>query len=623
MKYRSRIAYLALVTVLLALLANLLTWLHRMHGQHHALETASKAAALLAPETPALLHVPDLQQARERLASANFAQLGVHQGLRHLLSQLLQEFPELHFWEPWLRRGAALPLSELTVAQLPGEPQSGVVVLFQTTAAEDGRALWNSLIDFWPPMEETETRARQTTTHRGVEIQQVASPTHCLEYATWDGWHGISNRRGALEETLARWHGLQSQKPLPSLLTETRFAQSLTSLKSRYLSLTYLAAEPGADADPAQPSLPLTESLSHFDWNNAAQTLTVANGQLVEELVALTGSPQSAGTPAAAAPSTSFELTRSLTSPNTLFFVTSHLASPSMRNHLLRPFHQRWAGSEDATVARIAEQWHDAFLPHWSLQLEPVEHLDAAAEDHQPVATLAAFALKPEHHLQAALETLADTRGSGIARSQTGTFQLRQALLPHPLRHWVKAVHLQVRDDFLVLSDDARGLHQVLRKGKGTPTLEQHREFRRLRKRLPAPQAGLAFLNAHVLLSRGKEALQHPLVFATLWMGIHSQTNLDIDLKTLARSLRMDLPVLPTVATWQQTDHGIHMSSRGTLSPSQWALAGGVILKAIDSTFLEAATLTENSDSFTPPPIEQELLRMMEPEAPLPDAPSK
>ena len=101
-----------------------------------------------------------------------------------------------------------------------------------------------------------------------------------------------------------------------------------------------------------------------------------------------------------------------------------------------------------------------------------MEGLDAPAEDHQPVATLAAFALKPGHPLQAALETLADTRGSGIARSQTGTFQLRQALLPHPLRHWVKAVHLRVTDDFLLLSDDARGLHQVLRKGKGEHTLE-------------------------------------------------------------------------------------------------------------------------------------------------------
>ena len=172
----------------------------------------------------------------------------------------------------------------------------------------------------------------------------------------------------------------------------------------------------------------------------------------------------------------------------------------------------------------IATDWRHCFTSMWSVQLEPVETLSLTETDPgiEPLAAILVFPLADSRSLEAHLDTLASTRGTGIQRSAVQTYQLDQALLPAMLTNLLEEIHVQVDEDLLILSDQFRGIHQVTRRRHLGQNLRKRSDVQRLMAHLPSPEAGLAFIDAEPVLTRGTEALQHPLVFAILWMGICS-----------------------------------------------------------------------------------------------------
>lgn len=607
-KFFSRFRYLILTSTLLVILWSVLYWLNQTHESVGARDRVATIGRLLDADTTLMVHIPDVHQAHQSLAGSHFAQLGIHRGLGAITKQIIDEVPQLRQWRDYWKQFQEMEITDAAIAVTEQADRRHFLTLFYCEASRN--PAWEPQAVWWhessPEVPLEEIREERD----GVEYIRVARDDCEFVYARWEGWHLSSNEPNVLDRALSR---LKSGQHLHSLAQQTAFQQSVAPLRSDYLALAYAGQEGSKsgekDSAGQHHAGKIQRLLNGLDARSMALSLNVQDGQMIEDTMIV----------AATLPDADVELpfplaaTLPLTSPRTLAYFTANTGADSFHQFIFRPYLKRWAASGNEELEKIAEIWETRFGPVWALQLEPIEILSSSQPmETEPLATLLAFAAKDPGALHSHLETLATTRGSGIRRSATGTFILDHALLPSSITNLLDEVHLHIEHGLLFVSDQVRGIHQVCRRWHLGQDLKQRPDFQKLLGRLPEPELGLGYLDAQQLLRRTSEALQHPLVFATLWMGIRSQTHLKIDLHRLTTSLDTEMLILPTLATWQRIPHGYRQWSQGTLSPAQWAWAGSTIVTTIDKTFLEPAPLTE-TDTFAAPPLEQELLRMMEP----------
>lgn len=193
MKTLSRFGYPLLALALLAGLWGLLRWFDRSQGNQNALEQFAEVAALLAPDTQAVIHVPDLPAARDGFATAQFTSLGLHIGLKHIVTQVAHEFPEISPWRSWIRQSAALELSHLTLAITPGDAKTReILFLFRARQPDDGEALWHSFTERYQSHHKEVVFQKHEEERSGVLISRLSSgQDYFLAHGAWNDWHWI------------------------------------------------------------------------------------------------------------------------------------------------------------------------------------------------------------------------------------------------------------------------------------------------------------------------------------------------------------------------------------------------------------------------------------------------
>ncbi|MFT4641224.1 MAG: hypothetical protein ACI8T1_004561 [Verrucomicrobiales bacterium] len=610
MKVLSRLRYVLLTMVLMVLLWTMLVWLNETHQDIGAQARATNVARLVDANTALFVHVPDLTTAHDSFGSADFTKLGIHDGMSAIAKQILRDIPDLiHLSKHW-DQCQSLNITEATLTVTPETDRLTVLTLFRTEG--DPAALWESCVGRW------KAKSDQAEDHieerDGVRYRYLTDTDRKLIQSSWGGWHFVSNDEAMLKRAMAR---LRAERPANALSEHEVFQQSLVPLQSDYLVLSYISqseAEISSQASKGRQRFDkIHQNLRRFHARSTARTATVKRGHMIEEAFVVTDS-QNAEEETGPSTSSITEATLPLTSPQTLAYATADLGSQRIRQFLLGQFVKRWEGAEVPAMQQVAAVWKTHFTSTWSLQLEPIEPraTEESMPENDPLATILAFVLNDEAKVKANLETLSQTEGSGIKKSSLQTYVLEHGLLPSVLTNLLEEVHLHVEHGLLIVSDRVQGIHQVARRWNLKQDLKQRSDFFKLLSSLPKPGAGLSFIDSESLLIRGSEALQHPLVIATLWMALHGNTPLEINLNQLARSLTANVPIAPTVATWQRTSQGYLESSIGTLSPLQWAIGGGAIIAAIDKAFLDRTPITD-TDNFASPAIEEELLQMMEP----------
>ncbi len=603
-----KLSHLAIPLVTLLAIAGLwlvLRWVDRTHQTRGAQPAAASTARLIDEDAALFVHLPDLNTFAREWETADFPKLGVTDGLAVILREFLSELPIHATWKQRWRQCQALQMQQIAFAISLAPTKLEGILLFRSP--HDSLSLWSTLIDDWHGADSV---YEQTDEREGIVYRTAVAAESQWVHARWEDWHCLATDSALIERALARLRKV----PAPSSLADQpAFQQCLQSLQNNYVVLSYLARDTPDDGNltstPRRRLAKIQHTLTKAHARAAAFTAHVRQGELYEESSLLTVQPPQATSPPTAF---DFEVTLGLTSPNTLVYASANQGESAVRRYLLERYTKRWEGLAQPELMALTQRWEQHFTGTCSLQLEPMLEPNGSPTGNEALAAIVAFTVRDHEHVERDLATLATARGSGILRSPTGTYLLDPALLPPALANLVDDVHLHPSNGLLIISDQLEGLQQVRRRYH-LETLQRREDFQRAFKLLPAPETGLVFLDSQALLQRGHDALRHPLIFATFWLGVRSQTHLRFDLDQLALPPHPStILVRPTMATWRPTVHGYHQTALGTLSPLQWLLGGGTLLAVIDQAFLESAPI-DDADGFVTPMIEQELLDMIEP----------
>lgn len=597
----SRFRYLILTVLLLALLVGLLVWLNETAAEAGAWRRVAEVARLVDEEALTFIHIPDINSAALSYNSSYFTEFGFDHTLAAAINHLAptrttlsirDTFPHLNEWQ-------SMNVQDFTATTIT----SGKLTFFHTNAP-DSRV--RTLIGkTWSPGRSSSTDIFSELL-KGRRYHHFQRSDAEIIVTHEPPWHFIATNRDLLEKSLTR---LQTQIPIKSLSTESRFEQALISLPNSYQALAYLRPQPASATETA--SFTLFSKFHKLQSRAIAITYTNESGLLREDFSILPSHPPT------------LKLTRAdkdalqdqalaLTSTHTLIYAAAPMGGHRFTNFLFRQFQNRWMAENLPDLHPIAEKWESGFEGSWAIMLEPLKNPTA----HQPspngsMAAVLAFPLRNAEATRQALNILSLTSGSGIHESDTQTYTLDPALLPSALVNLLDDIHLSVSSGMLLVSDQIDGIIQVNQQRLNGTHLNKRQDFQRLSGRLPSPSAGLLFIDSQNIIRRSSEALRHPLVAATLWLGQRGQTTPPFDLKPWQQASSSEAGILPTLAVWTPTEDGYRQASLGTVSPAQWLLGVGAIMSSIDKTFLE--TKPNIKESFKTLPIEEELLEMIEP----------
>lgn len=598
----SRFRYLALTALLLALLAGLLVWLNETEADAGAWRRVAEVARLVDEDTLTFIHIPDVNSAALAFQSTHFSEYGFDHTLAAGISHLAPSPPPLSIRNisPYLKDWQSLNVKDFTSTSTSTER----LTFFQTEASdEDVRALIGKT---WSPGSSTTEVFSELV--RGIRYHHLRRGGTDIIMTHERHWHFIATDQPLLEQSLTR---LETQTPIKSLSSEPRFEQTLISLPCSYEALAYLS-HPPVNASGAE-KLSFLGKFYQRQSRAIAITYTNENGLLREDLSLLPTHPPT-GNPAISSTATAFQdQTLSLTSSHTLIYSAAPLGGHLFTNFLFRQFQNRWMAENSPSLHPIAANWENGFTGSWAIMLEPLKNPSSGQPSQNgSMAAILAFPLRNAEATQKALEKLSLTSGSGIHASDTQTYTMDTALLPLALVNLLDDIHLSVVSNMLLVSDQRDGITQVSQQRLSGPHLPERLDFQRLSGSLPEPSAGLLFIDSQNILRRSSEALRHPLVAATLWLGQRGQATPPFGLKPwqLASSSQGD--ILPTLAVWALTEDGYQQVALGTVSPVQWLLGVGAIMSSIDQTFLDSKPNIEE-DSFNALPIEEELLDMIAP----------
>lgn len=602
MNIASRFRYLILTVLLLALLAGLLLWLNETEADASAWRRATEVARLVDEEALTFIHMPDVTSATLAHKSSHFSELGFTQTLASAINHLSPEFPQLSIRDtfPHLEEWQAMNVKDFTATT----NTSGNLTFFYAETPDDNvRALVRKT---WS-LERSTSTENFSDLFKGRRYHHLQTGDTEIIVTHEHPWHFIATNRDLLEKSLTR---LQNQASIKSLSSEPRFEQALVPLPNSYEALAYLRLQPVSNTE--------TESSSFFarvhDLQSRALAITYTNESgLLREDFSILRSTSPVVDPTTTDQDVLRARTVALTSPHTLIYAAAPSGGNRLTNFLFRQFRNRWMAENLPALHPIAEDWADSFTGSWAMLLEPLKDPTAnQPSQNGSMAAVLAFPLKNAVATEQALSTLSQTSGSGVHASNSQTYTLDTALLPSTLVNLLEDIHLSFASGMLIVSDQMDGIVQVVQQQLDGPHLDERKDFQRLASSLPTPSAGLLFIDSQNIIRRSTEALSHPLVAATLWLGQRGRATPPIDRDPWQLASASPGSILPTVAIWTPTEGGYRQVSVGTVSPVQWLVGVGAIISSIDKRFLSTKPSIEE-DSFTPPAIEEELLDMIEP----------
>lgn len=580
MKGYLRIPYLLLTAIGIAMLGWALIWLNQRQVDAGAWRQASVAARLIDEEALAFIHTPDLVAALQAFETSHFSNLNLERPASLVLKRLLPEI----FTLPSKEQLAEMAVQNLSLSLVPGKQGFEMIVALQTETDEEKLRAWVQT-SWGTPGEETfselrgGTRYHYITTKKGAFISAKAKD-----------WQFIATERSLIERALTR---LQSETDIGTLSTDTYFEQALKPLRSSYEVLAYVRPSGTITATEANSTdkVSLPQRLNQLPVTAVAAAFSNERGLLHEEISLLPKDPQHARPPQPNGPSHAAML--ALTSTETLIYASANQGGQAIQRYLFQEFHRRWLIGDVPILRQVSEAWEESFNGSYAVILEPLrDPASRTSKANGSMAVILTFPLTDEVTMRQHLETLSETSDSGFQRSAAETYSLSSALLPTALANSLQEIHLSVHSGWLIISDHALGLSQVTQAlgFDEVATLTERDDFERLSNRLPDPEAAMLFIDTESVLRRGVEAVQHPLVKATLWLGMRgsSSTNLLELFPWKTFNSGSDL-IQPTLAVWEYgKTNGLHQESLGTLTPGQWLLGADSILSALDDTLLDA-----------------------------------
>ena len=610
MKFLTRIRYWLLCLVLALVLGSLFHSLNqRVDFEGGAWQRAAPATAIAEDSTTVLLHFPSINKTGSAYAGADLSRLWQMSAIQDFLANPLGETPEMRAIKPYWERCLELQARDAMLAvSLEGDcPQ--VLLAFQSNA---------DLAEVWSParswlQNKYDDEGSETIEKIGdVTYRFIGKGSSRVVQARWGDWCLTGTDDQAVRQALGR---LRTNIKLGSLADSEIFKRAVQTLPRDYLSLSYIDTTKVNIAEVTKessvgPSEPLVRNVSRLvktatraDLTAIALTSSIRDGKMIDQATVLVDHSETD-------PIDPRTATLNLTSPETLAFFTAGIGRHSICDHVLGPYLKHWQESGNDILLAAAAQTDALFAESWSLQLEPIDPTTSSANQNSSESMLLlAFAQRDPEATKTWLARLAEQEHSGVNRTGPDSFTFETSFLEPPATHFITEMHARVEHGLLHLANDSRGLHQVLRRWD-LGNISSRTDFRMLARQLPDANAGLGFIDANRVLANGYDTLRHPLVIGTLWMGLRSQTNLEIEFGDLDEH-GMPSDFTPTMIALSRMPNGFQQASVGSLSPSQWALGSGLAVALIDKTFLEPLPV-DVEESMPTPATETELLRLLE-----------
>ncbi len=593
--------YWILCLVLGLVLFSLLHWL-----DHNAIETGAAkrvlpVATLLDDQTPWLWHVPKVNEAFDSVKASDLGRLWQTSALPQTVIEPFAGLPEMEtlaaFSEAWL----ALDARDLGVALREGQDGLEILVIFRSS--RDVSAVWDRCRSWFSEKWQSDENASHW--EDAVHYQFIGTAPQQLVQARWEDWIITGTKPAWVRRVVS--HLLADHPPTASLGHCQTFQKALSTLPRDYVSLVYgrpKQQEPPQTEPPTFLSaLPVATRLQELQkavtgagLDGFAVTSSIRRGRLIDQAILLGPKPADLS-------DSEISLPIDLTSPETVTFFAGKMGGGEIRRQIMGPVMEHWKAEGIATAPLAA-----GFGNTWSLQLEPVTH---AESERTELAVIASFQLQNPSACARWIQQLAQDPRAAVTQSAVETYTIDGNQFPEPVPSLLPEINVRVHGDLLLLADDAQGLHQVARRRELGNHLNDRADYRRMIRQMPRPEWGLGFIDSEQLLDHSYRALQHPLILATLWMGIRSQTDLEFDLARLPRTADLEVEIIPTVISMNPSDQGWKMFSMGSIGPIQWLGGGRALAAFMDKTLLEPVP-TALEDQFTAPALEQELMDMID-----------